>query len=223
MAKDVRQAALAVAVLAASAFAAVPGLTPARALPSSPSRRAEADCLACHADEDLRSSIGSSVFVDPDVFSSSVHGQAGTGCTGCHADLAGVEDFPHALKLKPAVCAGCHVGEAKGSLPGVHRLQSPRLAAKPVVCKDCHGYHDILPLADERSALSAARRPATCAKCHPGAGANYSRGRVHDLAAAGRTSPARIVGALYKTLIGVMTVFFLAYVSLDLLRARRER
>lgn len=205
------------------AVAVIIGLTTAPAFPSPPPRRVEADCLACHADRDLRSSAGTSVFVDPDVFSRSVHGQAGVGCTGCHADLAEVEDFPHPPKLRPAVCATCHGDEARGSLAGVHRLASPRLARSPVVCKDCHGYHDILPLADEASVLSAARRPATCAKCHPGAGANYSRGRVHDVAAAGRTSPARVAGALYKALIGVMTAFFLAYVSVDLLRARRER
>jgi len=80
-----------------------------------------------------------------------------------------------------------------------------------------------MALADESSVLSAARRPATCAKCHPRAGANYSRGRVHDVAAAGRPSPARVVGALYLIFIGVMTTFFLAYVSVDLLGARRER
>ena len=113
--------------------------------------------------------------------------------------------------------------EARGSLAGVHRLPSPRLAKSPVFCKDCHGTHGILTLADESSALNASRRPETCAKCHPRAGANFSRGRVHDLAAAGRTSPARVMGFLYKVLIGLMTAFFLAYVSVDLLRARRER
>jgi len=193
------------------AVAVIIGLTSAPAFPAPPPRCVEADCLACHADEDLG------------VFSRSVHGQAGVGCTGCHADLAGVEDFPHPPKLQPAVCAACHGDEARGSLVGVHRLASPRLAKSPVGCKDCHGYHDIMALADESSVLSAARRPATCAKCHPRAGANYSRGRVHDVAAAGRPSPARVVGALYLIFIGVMTTFFLAYVSVDLLGARRER
>jgi len=198
-------------------------ITPALARPTLSPRSAEDACLVCHADKDLESPAGRAVFVDPDAFSRSVHGQAGIGCAGCHADLAGVEDFPHAPKLKPAVCAACHGDEARSSVASVHRVASPRLAARPVGCKDCHGYHDISPLADDRSVLSVSRRPATCAKCHPGAGANYSRGRVHDLASVGRTSLARVIGVLYKVLIGVMAAFFLAYVSVDLLRARRER
>jgi hypothetical protein len=204
-------------VLCAAAFS----LTPVPALSSSSPRSAEDLCLACHADKDLESSTGSRVFVDPGVISGSVHGRAGIDCTGCHADLAGVEDFPHASKLKPVSCAQCHGDEARASLASVHSLSSPRLVARPVLCKDCHSYHNVLSVADERSPLSVLRRPATCAKCHAGAGANYARGRVHDLAAARRSSPAGIVRTLYKVIIAVMTAFFLAYISADLMRSRR--
>jgi cytochrome b subunit of formate dehydrogenase len=40
-------------------------------------------------------------------------------------------------------------------------------------CADCHGAHDILPVADPASPLSAINRPATCAQCHPGANENF--------------------------------------------------
>jgi len=76
-------------------------------------------------------------------------------------------------------------------------------------------------VADGGSPVSVLRRPATCAKCHAGAGANYARGRVHELAAARRSSPAGIVRTLYKVIIAVMTAFFLAYISADFMRSRR--
>ncbi|MCK7462149.1 MAG: hypothetical protein MZU84_08835 [Sphingobacterium sp.] len=56
-------------------------------------------------------------------------------------------------------CAQCHGDEARASLASVHSLSSPRLVARPVLCKDCHSYHDVLSPADERSPLSALRRP----------------------------------------------------------------
>ena len=106
---------------------------------------------------------------------------------------------------------------------GVHGTASPKLAAKPVLCKDCHGYHDVLPSSDPRSPVHVSNRPATCGRCHEGAGANFARGRVHELRIDGAADPAGVVRVLYKALIAVMGAFFLAYVAADLLRARRDR
>jgi Cytochrome c3 len=204
-------------------LAAFVSMTPLRGLPAASPPGAEDSCLVCHGDRELASAAGASVFVDPGAFSGSVRGRAGIGCVGCHADLAKVEDFPHAPKLRSVSCARCHGDAAGTSLAGVHGLASPRLVAKPVLCRDCHGYHDILPSTDERSVMSVSRRPASCAKCHPGAGANFARGRVHEKLAPGRASPAGVVRTLYTILIGAMTVFFVAYVSADFWRSRRER
>lgn len=182
---------------------------------------AEESCLICHSDRELTSAAGAPVFVDPEAFAGSVHGRAGIGCVGCHADLAGVEDFPHAPDLRPVGCARCHEPFGRTSLAGVHGLASPKLISRPVRCRDCHGYHDVLPSTDTRSAMSAALRPATCATCHPGAGANFTRGRVHEAAGPGGTTPAGVVRILYKALIGVLAVFFVAYISADL-RGRKR-
>ncbi len=180
-------------------------------------------CFVCHGDEELVSAAGKPVFVRAQDYADSVHGRAGVGCIGCHADLKGFEDFPHPAGLKAVECAGCHADYARTSPGGVHGTSSPRLAAKPVLCKDCHGYHDALTSSDPRSSVHAPRRPATCGKCHEGAGGNFSRGRVHELASTAGRSPAGVVRVLYKALIGVMTAFFLAYVGADLVRWRRER
>jgi hypothetical protein len=184
---------------------------------------ADKTCFVCHDDPELKSSAGASVYVKPAVFAASVHGQAGIGCLGCHTDLEGVEDFPHSPDLKAVSCSRCHGDYARMTAGGVHGTASPRLAAKPVQCQDCHGSHDVLPSSEPASRVSPANRASTCGRCHAGAGAHFAQGRVHELPAAGlRTAPGA-VRVLYKALIAVMGAFFIAYVAADLLRSRRAR
>jgi hypothetical protein len=201
------------AVLLISPFAA--------AGPRSPQQDVDRTCFVCHGDAELKSSAGISVHVSPADFSASVHGQAGIGCVGCHTDLKGVEDFPHASGLKAVNCSGCHAAYAQATAGGVHGTASPRLAASPVLCKDCHGYHHILPSSDPRSSVHRSNRTATCGRCHAGAGENFAKGRVHELPSMGLRTPAGVVRILYKVLIAVMGAFFLAYVAVDLLRTGR--
>lgn len=67
------------------------------------------DCLLCHGEEDLvveRDGRKLSMYFDADRAAKSVHGK--TECISCHVDLAGVKNFPHAKRLKPAECGDCH-------------------------------------------------------------------------------------------------------------------
>ena len=180
-------------------------------------------CFVCHADPEAASPAGTRIFVDPDVFNASVHAEVGLGCVGCHADLVGVEDFPHAPDLAAVDCAHCHPAYGPDSLAGVHGVLSPRLAAKPVVCKDCHGYHDVLPSSSPGSRVHASSAPGTCGACHPGAGPNFAKGRVHELEGASRRSPAGVVRTVYRVLIGVVTVLCFAYIAADLARRKEAR
>jgi cytochrome b subunit of formate dehydrogenase len=132
----------------------------------------------------------------------SVHGTAlarGVGaspvCTDCHGEhrIQGPRDpgSPVAAAGVTQTCAHCHeatgIRETYGLPAG--RLDSYRdsyhgLAARggsPAVanCASCHGYHRILPSSDPRSAVNAANLPATCGRCHPGAGARFASGSVH--------------------------------------------
>jgi Cytochrome c3 len=180
-------------------------------------------CFVCHADAEAKSSAGTPVFVDPDVFKASVHAEAGLGCIGCHTDLAGVEEFPHAPDLASVNCAHCHPAYGPDSMAGVHGVLSPRLAAKPVLCGDCHGYHDVLPSSSLGSRVHASNVPATCGRCHPKAGPNFARGRVHDLGDAGRRSPSGAVRAVYRLVIGITIVLCFAFIAVDIVRRRAER
>jgi hypothetical protein len=211
-----RRGAGSVIVLALSFVAAV-------ASPVSSPQDNDRTCLVCHDDPGLRSSAGTPVYVDPKLLAGSVHGRAAVGCIGCHTDLSAVEDFPHASGLETVRCKACHGDYARTSSGGVHGTSARGLTARPVLCKDCHGAHDILPSSDPRSPVHPSNRPSTCGRCHPGAGPNFSRGRVHEFPATGGPSPAGVVRALYKVLIGGMTGFFLLYIAVDLLRWGRGR
>ncbi len=80
-------------------------------------------CLVCHDDTELKSSAGKPVYLDPKPYAASIHGRAGVGCVGCHTDLKGFEDFPHAQNLKAVTCGRCHPGARANFAKGhVHEL-----------------------------------------------------------------------------------------------------
>jgi Cytochrome c3/Doubled CXXCH motif (Paired_CXXCH_1) len=124
------------------------------------------DCLVCHSDPGLKSGQGLPLHVDSARFAASVHGAAGISCVECHADLAGFSDFPHAEKLKPVACASCH--EAAAAAVGESAHGRPHAGPMPfaVLCKDCHGTHEILPHEDVASRTFALNIPDTCTACH---------------------------------------------------------
>jgi len=133
----------------------------------SPAATADEDCLMCHADKDLKSAAGKTLFVDEGRYRLSTHGQAGLSCVDCHADLAKVEDFPHAEKLEPVDCSLCHDADAAAVAASVHGGPHEAVNASIVVsCKDCHGTHDIRKKEDMDSTVYAINIPDTCERCH---------------------------------------------------------
>jgi predicted CXXCH cytochrome family protein len=140
------------------------------------------DCLACHADKELKAESGKSVFVDGEKFSGSSHGQAEIACVGCHADLSRVKEFPHASPLQPVDCSKCHETAALEFQKSVHFASNQKPEGRPVVnCKDCHGTHDIRGKADFESTIFPLNLPTVCENCHLGPvktprGENFIRG-----------------------------------------------
>jgi len=110
---------LGVGVIGAALLTAVA----AAAAPTFPAQDDDRTCLVCHDDAKLKSSAGKPVSVDSAQFAASVHGRAGVGCVGCHADLKGFEDFPHAHNIKAVACGKCHPGLTANFAKGhVHEL-----------------------------------------------------------------------------------------------------
>lgn len=112
-------------------------------------------CLACHDDPELvldREGSRRSLFVNAERLEASSHGAF--DCVLCHADLSGVEAFPHAARLEPVDCTGCHDDDDG---PIAAWRASPHGIAG-VDCAQCHDPHAV--------GLDAPRPRDACASCH---------------------------------------------------------
>lgn len=141
----------------------------------------------------------------PDVaaeFRVSVHGQAvahgvmeAPVCTTCHGEHAIVGPGVPTSPVSPAhireTCAQCHGNvrlSQKFGLPAdrivsfdasYHGLAARAGAQLVANCASCHGFHKILPSTDPQSSTNQRNLPATCGRCHPGAGKRFALGPVH--------------------------------------------
>ncbi len=125
------------------------------------------ECLMCHSDREMSRGTKNgrtvSAWIDVKRFKGTPHEDL--PCVGCHEALAG-SDFPHAEVVKPVQCGSCHKTETAlhaASLHGRALARGDRLAP---TCKSCHGSHEILPVKDPRSQVSALRVPFLCGTCH---------------------------------------------------------
>lgn len=128
------------------------------------------DCLACHAERDFvvqRDGRAVSMFFDEERAARSAH--AATDCVDCHVDLAGVTDYPHARRLKPADCSGCH-DDSFESIAAYWNSSHGRAVRGEVAdaprCGDCHGSHYILRRTDPASSAHVLNVPRMCTQCH---------------------------------------------------------
>ena len=176
----------------------------------------------------------------------SVHGTAlargvtrSPACTDCHGEhrIRGPREpgSPVASAGVTATCSHCHeatgIRETYGLPAG--RLSSYQdsyhgLAARggsPAVanCASCHEYHRILPSSDPRSAVAPGNLPATCGKCHPGAGERFAAGVVHEAMASPSRPLLHWVRILYLALIGVTIGGMTLHNGLDFAAKLRRR
>lgn len=131
----------------------------------SESRADNSACLDCHGTRDLFEDLGAradSLVVTDEHVGRSVH--AGFECASCHADLAGVDDFPHAEKLQKVNCGTCH--EADAAVYQWHGRLRVGVGEDIPSCQSCHGSHDILASSDRNSSVNPINLPRTCGRCH---------------------------------------------------------
>ncbi|HLP03080.1 MAG TPA: cytochrome c3 family protein [Opitutaceae bacterium] len=126
------------------------------------------ECFDCHdavaAGPAPARKPGATPTVATGLFAKSVH--AKLACVDCHADI---EDVPHPDKLQPAQCASCHEPMAKEYAASIHGVSHQLGASAAATCADCHGAHDITPVASLTSPVFKFNLPRTCAKCHSNA------------------------------------------------------
>ncbi len=159
-------------------------------------------------------------------YRASVHGQAlakgitqAPLCTDCHGEH---KIFKHTNEESPVnaahirdTCGSCH-GDVrltrKFGLPSdrlvsfdssFHGLAAKAGSQTVANCASCHGVHNILPSSDPKSTINAKNLPATCGKCHPGAGSRFAISQVHVAEGKGEPPVLRWVREFYLLVIPV--------------------
>lgn len=190
-------------------------------------------CFPCHDKEinDYKTSVHGRQYIkgDKDVPS----------CRDCHGrhDIKKVKDSESKVSEKniPKTCSTCH---ESANITGRFGLATKRLQTyedsyhgiankfgKPVVanCASCHGFHDIRPSKDPESSINPSNLPATCGKCHPGAGENFAKGKIHIEATKESAIGVYIVRKFYTYFIGFLMIIFLTYMTLDFIGYRKRK
>lgn len=117
-------------------------------------------CTDCHGIHNIKSHI------DP---TSSVAAQniARTTCGQCHGNVRMTSEF------------GLSSQRIKSYEDSYHGLAKRLGSDEAANCASCHGIHNIKSKSDPESTINPKNLAQTCGRCHPGAGAKFSQGRVH--------------------------------------------
>ncbi len=159
--------------LATSALNQPVAAAPASAVQPQTQAPTDETCLACHSQEanqvTLESGETLSLYVNPDAFGQSVHGQNEVACASCHADIT---SFPHPEKTAKTLrdvalqysqtCEQCHSEKSTETKGSVHGLAHAAGNTNAATCSDCHNPHEQKPVAE----LTKVDIANTCAQCH---------------------------------------------------------
>jgi len=158
-----------------------------------------ADCHTAHRElpsSDPRSSVNRANVAETcgqchrgvfDLFNASVHSAKAFPtseplpvCSDCHSShsIARTDQAGFRLNVMDQ-CGRCHEAITESYFETYHGKVSRLGSMKTAKCSDCHGAHDILPLADPRGHLSRANIVATCAQCHPGSHRRFAGYLTH--------------------------------------------
>lgn len=138
-------------------------------------------CLECHGQPGLTLTLENGdileLYVNPDDFKNSIHGELGYACVQCHRTVG---EYPHppysATDLRGAsldlyqACRGCHEQQYELAQDSVHARALAEGIQEAAICTDCHTAHAVRRLNDPTTGklLDDAHVwiPTTCAKCH---------------------------------------------------------
>lgn len=190
-------------------------------------------CVSCHPSQVYE-------------YQQSVHGQAraqGIGeaarCADCHsAHAIFAKADPRSrvfVRNLPQTCGRCHenpeLSERFGIAPrrystylgSYHGISIKYGGVIAANCSSCHGSHLILAASDPNSSINPQNLPQTCGQCHPNAGENILKGKVHVEANPNVSPGVYAVRVFYTLFIGALVGFFLLHISLDVIRWLRRR
>ncbi len=181
-----------------------------------------------------------------DEYVKSIHGSAlasgrleSPSCADCHGehDIEGKErptSRVYPVNVAESTCAQCHsslrladrfdlprdrVTSYQGSF---HGLASTYGKTNVANCASCHGIHNILPSSDAASTINPANLAATCGKCHPGAGAAFSRISIHQNVAVSQNRVLDWIRWFYLIVIAGTLGGMALHQALDFVRRYRD-
>ena len=207
--------------------------------PDQPRSHISTTCSQCHTEiyDQYKNSIHGGALIkedNPDV----------PVCTDCHG-VHNIQD-PRTAQFRvdsPDLCAGCHANQelmSKYNLPSdvynlyqtswhgvdvkVYKSNWPTIWHDSAVCTDCHGIHNIRKSSDADSSVNSKNLLATCQKCHPGAGPNWTGAWTgHNKVSFQRTPFLFYVNAFYESFTPFILWLCGIYVALQILRATVDR
>jgi predicted CXXCH cytochrome family protein len=207
--------------------------------PAEPRAKISTTCGRCHEQivEDYKQSVHGGALIqedNPDV----------PVCTTCHG-VHNIQD-PRTSQFRletPDLCAGCHANPelmAKYGLSAdvynlynlswhgvdvsVYKANWPTIWHESAVCTDCHGVHEILKTDDPASMVHPDNLLATCQKCHPGVGPNWTGAWTgHNKIDKSRTPTLYYTEAFYTSFTPVILWLSIIYVILQIIHAIVDR
>ena len=162
-------------------------------------------------------------------------------CVDCHGEhkVAPVRNAqaPTSKKNIPDTCSGCHARPEIVKKYGVpaDRIQTFIESFHGIAiglgdkaeasCTDCHGVHNIKPAIDPSSSVHSSNLAKTCGqpKCHPGAGTNFAKGKVHVVSTKVENKGAYAAKVVYIIVIAALISVFLIFIAADLFHRIRTQ
>lgn len=138
-------------------------------------------CLACHGVPGQVFTLPNGdildLYVNPEEYNASAHGDSGYACVQCHTDI---REYPHpeqnlqsarAVTIEyNAICQTCHAWVFEKQANSVHARAMNADQDAAATCVDCHGAHNTQrwtdPQTGEKLPTARLRIPQTCAQCH---------------------------------------------------------
>jgi len=125
---------------------------------------ADADCMRCHANVNLKAKDGRSMFVKADEVRGSKH--AKVACSQCHSEVNASRVRACETITKKVDCSKCHEDQGLQYQRSRHGQLFASGDANAPTCRECHGTHHILGKHDPESVSFPTNVPNLCGKCH---------------------------------------------------------
>ena len=207
--------------------------------PNQPRSHVSTTCGECHDEiyNDYKDSIHGKALIEENNLDVPV-------CTDCHG-VHNVQD-PRTENFRiqtPEMCAHCHADAelmSRYDLPfnvynlyelswhgvevSVYKARWPTIWHDTAVCTDCHGIHDILSASNPASSVNPDNLLATCQKCHPEAGPNWTGAWTgHEEISLEDTPFLFYTHEFYTSFTPFVLWLSIIYVILQILRATIDR